>query len=167
MKSSFEGQPDDFDPNRLIEAIEKHRDDIDGALSFLRRIQSWSTPPATAGAQTVVNLNNSLDPTGIGAGEPLWSATFAILQSAGEPKTLDELAETLRESGFVSKSKDFNNTLNSVLTKRPGTFKRVKPKLWGLVEWFPDEPAVSPTAASKGKANVVPFRGIKPNRDAQ
>lgn len=161
MKRIIDSNPVDLDLDLIIEVLDQHLCDITCGLDAFRRLKRWTTSPEIAGVQTVGNHSNTLDPTGIRAGHTLWTNAYAILQSTGVPRTVAELAETMRENGVVSKSADFENTLNSILSKRRDLFNRVAPKVWGLVEWKLEPEAAHPVRPEP-KSPVVPLRIANP-----
>jgi hypothetical protein len=149
VKENDDSSYDELDLNRVEEAFRHHLKDVMGVLDAIRRIKVWRTPQAVAGFPGLVNLGGTLEPTANGAGKALWHNAVAILRNAGRPMSVTELADAMRTSGVVTKSADFGNTLNSVLTKRKEIFRRVSPKVWGLIEW--DGEAVAPLQAVTGR----------------
>ncbi len=127
----------DLDWGRIREALSKHSLDILAAIAAIDRIQTWFTPQEIAGSTTVCNLGGTMDPTGVGTGQSQWANAFAILQQAGHPLSVAEIATIMRKSGVVTKSADFESTLNSILSKRQDIFRRIKPRVWWLVEHEP------------------------------
>lgn len=125
----------DLDLDRTAEGLRQHLQDVQAALNAIERIRVWATPQAIAGVQTVTDLGGTTDPTGVHSGNSLWATAFAILQNAGRPMRTPELAEIMRNSGVVTKSADFDNTLNSAMAKHQSLFLRISPNLWGLLEW--------------------------------
>lgn len=162
MKSILGGDAADIDLDRIIEGLERHVSDVTGALNALRRIKTWSAPTEIAGVRTVCNHGSTLDPTGIGAGQTLWANAYAILKAAARPMAVAEIVSTMRENGVTSTSINFENTLNSVLSKQPGLFVRVESKTWGLVEWAHSSTHVN-DASMIPKGSVVPLIHPKSN----
>lgn len=146
----------ELDLDRIIEALEHHRRDINGALAAFQRIREWMKPRKVAGSTTVASHGGTFHPAEFSANQPLAANVYAILRHAGRPMHSSDLQSVLKECGVTSKSADFENTLNSILSKKDGLFKRVAPKTWALVEWAGNAPNPTPAPAAD---NIVPLRG--------
>jgi len=156
---------DNLDLDRLDEGLRQHLSDVMGALAAIDRIRSWCTPHLVAGVQSVANLGGTLEPTANGVGPTLWVNAVAILRNAGTPMMVGDIANAMQASGVVSRSANFANTMNSVMTKRKEVFHKIATNLWGLHEW--NNNSLPPEHSSQAQLpNVTPLRA-KANQPAK
>ena len=148
----------DLDWDRLAEGLRQHLEDITTALTVIDRIRAWSMPQEVAGASTLSSHGGTLDPTGLGAGKTVTASAYALLHNAGRPMQISEMVETLMASGVTTRSGNFENCLNALLSKRRDMFDHISPKTWGLLEWKTNLTPTSPTRKSRQGAVVTPFR---------
>lgn len=74
------------------------------------------------------------------AGLTLTEAAQAYLDMVKEPQSTGEIAEALVKGGYDTKSRNFRNTVRSVLDRHAKTVGEIVKvhKNWGLAEWSQD-----------------------------
>lgn len=133
----------------VLEDLENDRADLDRLIAYIKRKKFGqgedvqATPGTgqlgmTTTRPTVVNGASALTQDAF-FGLSLVDASHKYLAIVKTPRNAREIAEALLEGGFKTTSKDFNNTVFSVLSredKNEGTIAKVN-KGFGLAEWYP------------------------------
>lgn len=140
-----------IDYTAVLEDLENDRAELDALIAYIKRkklgqgdnptMQALGTSTSTGGRPIIrpgtgmINFTASDAYFGLG----LIDAAKKYLGSVKAPKTAREIAEALVSGGFTTTSKDFKNTVFSVLfreSKQDGTLVKVNAG-WGLTEWYP------------------------------
>ena len=143
-----------IDYTAVLEDLENDRAELDALIAYIKRkklgqgeasnaTQGLSGTGIIQGGRTItrtlgtgmINFNAPDAYFGLG----LIDAAKKYLASVKAPKTAREIAEALVSGGFTTTSKDFKNTVFSVLfreSKQDGTLVKVNTG-WGLTEWYP------------------------------
>ncbi len=140
-----------IDYTAVLEDLENDRAELDALIAYIKRKKlgqgdNPNTTQALAGTSMstsarlmpgtgMINFNARDAFFGLG----LIDAAKKYLALVKAPKSAREIAEALVAGGFTTTSKDFKNTVFSVLfreSKHDGTIVKVNTE-WGLPEWYP------------------------------
>ena len=140
----------------LLEDLENDRKELEGLIAYVKHKKMGQEEPSqvtqmpsgtsrTGGARSATIIAA----TGTSGSNARRHAYFALglidatkkyLTEMKEPKSAREIADALLGGGFKTTSKDFNNTVFSVLArenrKQDGEIVKVNTG-WGLPEWYP------------------------------
>ena len=124
----------------VLEDLEKRKLEIEAAIAGITSLMGESNttscmpaPPSTRQEPCHVESGSFADLT-------LTEATQRYLGMVKEPQSTAEIAEALDRGGYPTKSRNFRNTVRSVLdrhAKTVGEIVKVQ-KNWGLAEWYRD-----------------------------
>ncbi len=126
----------------VLEDLEKRKMAIEAAIGSIASLMGESEP--TLDACMPVAPSKSKEPCHVESGSfadlTLTEATRRYLGMVKEPQSTAEIAEALERGGYPTKSRNFRNTVRSVLdrhSKTVGEIVKVQ-KNWGLAEWYRD-----------------------------
>ncbi len=161
-----------IDYTAVLADLENDRDELDTLIAFIKRKKLGQGEAGQVGAGT--GTRPVTVRTGPGAltfnapdaffGLGLIDAAKKYLTGVKAPRSAKEIAQALVSGGFTTTSKDFNNTVFSVLSrenKQDGGIVKVNTG-WGLPEWYPGlrrgakSPKPAPTATD-GESPIDEF----------
>lgn len=123
----------------VLEDLERRKDSIDNAILGIKTILGMgdgTVRPIAIQAKEELSVGLQ-DDSFFGLG--LIEAAKKYLAISRKPKSSPEIAMALQAGGFHTTSKDFKNTVTSVLHRHAtnvGEIIKVQ-KNWGLAEWYP------------------------------
>ena len=126
----------------VLEDLEKRKTAIEAAIAGMTSLMGESeptleacmpAPPSTRQEPCHVESGSFADLT-------LTEATQRYLGMVKEPQSTAEIAEALDRGGYPTKSRNFRNTVRSVLDRHAKTVREIVKvqKNWGLAEWYRD-----------------------------
>ena len=126
----------------VLEDLKKRKTAIEAAIVGMTALMGESEPtletclpvaPPTRQEPCHVESDSFADLT-------LTEATRRYLEMVNEPQSTAEIAEALERGGYPTKSRNFRNTVRSVLDRHAKTVGDIvkDQKNWGLVEWYRD-----------------------------
>ena len=126
----------------VLEDLKKRKTAIEAAIAGITALMGESEP--TLDACMPVAPSKGKEPCHVESGSfadlTLTEATQRYLGMVKEPQSTAEIAEALERGGYPTKSRNFRNTVRSVLdrhAKTVGEIVKVQ-KNWGLAEWSRD-----------------------------
>lgn len=128
----------------VIADLRVRRDEIDVAIKTLEAMQREPTDQAnkaSARRDNVIAIATREIVVGDLLGLSISEAALKLLRLMGEGMSVREIAQTLKDHGFMIFSKDPVATVGVILSRRKrkvGDIIRVGSKKWGLKEWFID-----------------------------
>ena len=134
-----------IDYEAVLADLESERDELDMFIAYLKRKklgQVEVAPISGQGRPTIMPpapAPSNLLTSDAFFGLSLVDATKKYLAITKSPKTSRQICDALLAGGFKTTSKDFNNTVFSVLSredKQEGVIAKVN-NTWGLAEWYP------------------------------
>lgn len=133
----------------ILTDLETDKAELDMLIAYIKRKKLGRADEPMVGAailgkspirRLVENYDAATLPSDAFFGLGLIDAAKKYLTMAKRPKGAREIATCLEQGGFHHSSKDFYNTVFSVLNreanKPDGEIVKVK-KEWGLTEWYP------------------------------
>lgn len=136
---------DPIDYEKVIADLEQRRTSfnfsIDSAISAIKAVVSAGTSAAPVTITTDgrgMSMSSSLAP-GMLFGKSIPEAAITALTVYKRPMAAKEIGEALEAASYHHRSKNFTNTVNSILNRRTGTVGDVVRigKTWALAEWYP------------------------------
>lgn len=142
-----------IDYEAVLADLERERDELDMFIGYIKRKKLGQVEGAfnasAPGQNRPTVVPSAATPTNLTSdaffGLSLVDATKKYLAIAKSPKTSRQICDALLAGGFKTTSKDFNNTVFSVLSredKQEGVIAKVN-NTWGLAEWYPGLKRVS------------------------
>ncbi len=126
----------------VLEDLKKRKTAIEAAIAGITALMGKSEP--TLDACMPVAPSKGKEPCHVESGSfadlTLTEAAQRYLGMVKEPQSTAEIAEALERGGYPTKSRNFRNTVRSVLdrhAKTVGEIVKVQ-KNWGLAEWSRD-----------------------------
>lgn len=123
----------------VLKDLKRRKKVIDAAIAGVTALLGESE--AALQACLPVQLPKTQEPGDVASGSfaelTLTEATKAYLDMVKEPQSTAEIAEALERGGYPTRSRNFSNTVRSVLdrhAKSVGEIVKVH-KNWGLAEW--------------------------------
>lgn len=166
-----EGGAMPVDPYEAVLAdLRAKRDEISRVIATLEAFHTGSAQVAVARpVETDVTIQN--DNAGDFLGLSIVDASKRALASRRKTMSNPEIAAALKAGGLMLKSREPNNTIGSVLTRRFqqfGDIVRVERGQWGLAEWYPNRSFKKKLAEAGSNATNtvrVDFSQAKPPTD--
>ena len=124
----------------VLKDLEKRKMAIEAAIAGITSLMGESdttscmpAPPSTRQEPCHVEPGSFADLT-------LTEAAQHYLEMVKEPQSTAEIAEALERGGYPTKSRNFRNTVRSVLDRHAKTVGEIVKiqKNWGLAEWSRD-----------------------------
>ena len=138
-----------IDYTAVLADLENDRDELDTLIAFIKRKKLGQEAGQEGTGTGMIHTRPVTIRTGPGAltfsapdaffGLGLIDAAKKYLSGVKAPRSAKEIAQALVSGGFTTTSKDFNNTVFSVLSrenKQDGAIVKVNTG-WGLPEWYP------------------------------
>jgi hypothetical protein len=131
---------------------------VDALIQGLRTVVSAGVGSAAGGATATAHSAHA--PGGLLTPESLFGksipeAAIIALQAIKKPLHAKEIAEALEGAAYHHRSKNFVNTVNSILNRREETIGDVMKvgKAWALPEWYPGRRKAARAQASNGNGD--------------
>lgn len=150
------------DYKAVLADLRAKRDKLSAAISALEELwgvapgdeeghDEFPVPPnrSNAGSSPAVIQSDAF------FGLSIVEASKKLLGMAKRPQSAEQIADALRRGGMLNTSKNFPNTVMSVLNrndKAGGDIVKVGPGSYGLASWYPNRPKRRPLPKKDGEA---------------
>ena len=128
----------------VLEDLKKRKAQIEATIAMLMDIMEKGEGTGISPVLPNASPFTKTEPTGIRPdsffGLGLTEATKKYLAMTKSPQSIREITEALQKGGFTTSSRNFKNTVGSVLNrheKNVGEIVRVQRNNWALAEWYP------------------------------
>lgn len=124
----------------VLEDLEKRKMEIEAAIAGITSLMGESDTTSCLPVAPPARQEPCHVESGSFADLTLTEAAQRYLGMVKEPQSTAEIAEALDRGGYPTKSRNFRNTVRSVLDRHAKTVREIVKvqKNWGLAEWYRD-----------------------------
>lgn len=124
-----------------LKELEKRKKEIEAAIAGITSLMEESDTPSCIPAAPPTRQDPSHVESGSFADLTLTDAAQRYLAMVNEPQSTAAIAEALQRGGYPTESRNFRNTVRSVLDRHAKTVGEIVKvhKNWGLADWSQDE----------------------------